>query len=394
MMQHPDVVVVGAGVEGCSTAYALATSGTTNVQVIERDAVGSGGTGRSAGIVRCHYGVPQVAALARASLDVFEKADELLGASVGFEQVGYVVGIGAENLEPFRASIAAQQAMGIDTGEIGHDEVARMWPTAYLDDFAAFTYEPRGGYADGYATANAFIGAARRLGVGLTQGTAVTAIEVTGGAVTGVRLADGELVPTGTVVVAANAWSVPLLQPLGIDLPVTPYLVQEVVVEPGGDLGACPVFSDLVSKQYVHQRGHELLFGDSGGFERPIPDPDVYPAHAADAAVERCVEKVMHRFPGLPEPSVRTTSTGMIDVTPDWNPILSATGIDGLFVATGFSGHGFKIAPAVGRLMADLVLDGTSSIPGVAADDFRLSRFDDGALLLSSFPYTGASKIR
>jgi glycine/D-amino acid oxidase-like deaminating enzyme len=196
------------------------------------------------------------------------------------------------------------------------------------------------------------------------------------------------------VVVAASAWSAKLLRPHGIELPITPYMVQEVLIDPGQPLGRCPVFSDMVSKQYVHQRGHELLFGDSGGFERPIPDPDVYPAHASDEAVERCAEKAMHRFPGITDPSVLTTSTGMIDVTPDWNPILSATGIDGLFVAAGFSGHGFKISPAVGRLVADLVLDGVSSIPDVKLDAFRLSRFEEGDLLLSRFPYSGASKIR
>lgn len=393
-MSSPDVVIVGAGVEGTSIAYALASSGTTAVTVVDRDAIGSGGTGRSAGIVRCHYGVPEVAALARESLEVFQHAEEILGASVDFEQVGYLVGIGEDNLAPFRASVAAQRALGIDTGEITHAHAAELWPVAHLDDFASFAYEPRGGYADGYATAHAFAGAARRLGATITQGTAVASVEVSAGRVTGVTLADGTMLATQTVVVAASAWSVPLLAPLGLDLPITPYLVQEVLIDPGQDLGARPVFSDMVSKQYVHQRGHELLFGDSGGFERPIPDPDRFPSHAEDAAIERCAEKAMHRFPGIEDPSVKTTSTGMIDVTPDWNPIISATPIDGLYVAAGFSGHGFKIAPAVGRLMADLILDGTSSVPDVPAETFRLSRYDEGSPLLSRYPYVGASKIR
>ncbi|MCV2393828.1 FAD-binding oxidoreductase [Actinotalea sp. M2MS4P-6] len=389
-----DVVIVGAGVEGLSTAHALATSGVTNVVVVDRDAIASGGTGRSAGIVRCHYGVPEIAALARESLTVFSEAEERLGSPVGFEQVGYLVGIGEDNLAAFRASLAAQQALGIDTGEVGHDVAAALWPVAELDDFASFAFEPQGGYADGYATAHAFAGSARSLGTTVTQGTAVASIEVRGDAVTGVRLADGTGIATDAVVVAASAWSVPLLSPLGIELPITPYLVQEVLIDPGVDLGARPVFSDMVSKQYVHQRGHELLFGDSGGFERPIPDPDRYPTHAEDAAIERCAEKALHRFPGIADPSVKTTSTGMIDVTPDWNPIISATGIDGLFVAAGFSGHGFKIAPAVGRLMADIVLGRPSSVPDVPTETFRLSRYDEGAPVLSKFPYVGASKIR
>lgn len=380
--------------EGCSIGFSLASLGTTNIAIIDRDTVGSGGTGKSAGIVRCHHGVPEIAALAFASLQVFENAAEILGEGVDFRQVGYLIGIGQDNLEPFRASLAAQRELGIQTDDVNADQVAELWPTAYLDDFAAFAFEPRGGYADGYMTAQAYASATRRMGARVTQGAAVAAVEVSAGRVTGVTLASGDRVAAGTVVVAAGAWSVPLLRPLGIDLPISPQYVEEVFIDPGQDLGECPVFSDLVSKQYVVQRGHELLFGDSSGTLRSIDDPDVYPSHAEGAAVERVAEKATHRFPGFADPAVTNTLTGMIDTTPDSNPVISETAIQGLYVAAGFSGHGFKIAPAVGRLMADLILDGKSSNPQVAAEKFRLGRFAEGDLLISRFPYAGAAKIR
>ena len=391
-----DIVIIGAGVIGVATAHALAASGITDITILDRDSVGSGGTGKSAGIVRCHYGVSSVAALALASLEFFENAEADLGQDIGFEQVGYLVGVGPENVEPFRASLANQRSLGIDTREIGHDEVAAMWPTAYLDDFATFCFEPRGGYGDGYATAQALATSLRARGVRIRQGARVAEIVVDGDRVTGVRMADGEVIPAGMVVVAAGAWSVPLVSPLGITLPIQPIWVQEVLIDPAADLGAPPVFSDLVSKQYVHLRGAEMLFGNSSGegAMTPIDDPDVYPRRATNETLELVAEKAMHRFPGIEAPRVAATTTGVIDTTPDNNPIVSATGYEGLFIAAGMSGHGFKIAPALGRLMADIMLEGETKLPHVVASEFRLSRYEEGEPLVSPFVYQGATGIR
>jgi sarcosine oxidase subunit beta len=380
-----DIVIIGAGVIGTATAHALTARGITDITILDRDSVGSGGTGKSAGIVRCHYGVSSVAALALASLDFFENAEVDLGIDIGFEQV-----------EPFRASLANQRALGIETREIGHDEVAGMWPTAYLDDFATFCFEPRGGYGDGYATAQALATSLRAKGVRIRQGAKVTEIVVDSDKVTGVRLADGEIIPAGMVVVAAGAWSVPLVSPLGIALPIQPIWVQEVLIDPAADLGAPPVFSDLVSKQYVHLRGSEMLFGNSSGegAMTPIDDPDVCPHRATNETLELVAEKAIHRFPGIEAPRVAATNTGVIDTTPDNNPIVSATGYEGLFIAAGMSGHGFKIAPALGRLMADIMLEGETKLPHVLASEFRLSRYEEGEPLVSPFVYQGATGIR
>lgn len=391
-----EVVIIGAGVIGTATAHALVQRGITDITILDRDSVGSGGTGKSAGIIRCHYGVTSIAALAVCSREFFENAAEIVGTDIGFEQVGYLVGVGADNVEPFRASLANQRSIGVETLEIGHAEVKELWPTAHLDDFATFCLEPGGGYGDGYATAQALATSLRGHGVTIRQGAAVAAIVSDGDKVTGVKLADGEVVPAGTVLVAAGPWSMPLLSPLGIELPIAPAFVQEVVIDPGMDLGAPPVFSDLVSMQYVHMRGGEMLFGNSSGqgSVRPVTDPDVYPNHATNEAIEATAEKAMHRFPGIEDPRVSTTSTGVIDLTPDNNPIISATDYAGLYLAVGMSGHGFKTAPAIGRLTAELILDGETTIPNVKASDFRLSRFAEGDLLVSPYVYKGAMGIR
>lgn len=391
-----EVVVVGGGIEGCSAAWALTRRGVTDVVVVERDTVGSGGTGKSSGVVRSHYGVSSLAAMAARSLDVLEHAADLLDADIGFHQTGYVVGVGPENVDAFAASLADQRAVGVRTEDIDAAEVAKLWPVADLGPFAAFAWEPRGGYGDAYQTAQAYAGAARRAGVRLRQGTTVAAITTDAGRVTGVELADGSQIAAGRVVLAAGPWSVALLAAHGVDLPITVHREQIVLVDPGQALGPVPVFSDLVSLQYIRsETSGELLFGNSDLAVLEPADPDHYSNQATEACVDTVVDKVGTRFPGLANPSIASTYAGCYDVTPDFNPVISPVdGLDGLVVAAGFSGHGYKISPAVGQLIADLVVDGTSSDADIPAGDFRLSRFAEGALLRSPHPYVGAGQMR
>lgn len=390
-----EVVVVGGGIEGCATAWALTERGVTDVLVLERHTVGSGGTGKSSGIVRCHYGVSSLAAMARAGLEVFEQAPDRLVGDIGFHQTGYVVGVGPANVEALQANLAAQRAVGVETGEIDAAEVAAMWPAADLEDFAAFGWEPRGGYGDAYLTAQAFSATARQAGASVRQRAEVRRLVVESGRAVGVELADGSFVAAGTVVVAAGPWSVPLLAEAGLDLPVRVHREQIVLVKPGTDTTGIPVFSDLVSLQYVRPDvGGEVLFGNSDLAEVIDADPDDYLNRADDDFIDLTVEKMSHRFPGFSEAALASSYAGCYDVTPDYNPVISRTSVDGLVVAAGFSGHGFKISPAVGRLVADLVTDGASTDPFVDERDFRLDRFADGDPLRSPHPYVGAGEMR
>ncbi|MEV5361120.1 FAD-binding oxidoreductase, partial [Micrococcus luteus] len=153
--------------------------------------------------------------------------------------------------------------------------------------------------------------------------------------------------------------------------------------------------SDLVSLQYVRPEPNgELLFGNSDLGELEIADPDRYPNRATEAFVDLTVDKIGTRFPALTDAAISSSYAGCYDVTPDWNPVISATGVDGLLVAAGFSGHGFKISPAVGRLVADLVVDGYSRDPRIPASDFRLTRFAEDDPLKTPFPYVGAGEMR
>lgn len=398
MSETADVVVVGGGLEGCAAAWALARRGVTDVVVAERGTVGSGMTGKSSGIVRCHYGVSSLAAMAAVGLEVFENAEDLFGADIGFRQTGYVVGVADANVDALRKSLAAQRSVGVDTEEIDHAEVARLWPYADLTPFAAFGWEPRGGYGDAYQTAQAFSASARAAGARVRQGTPVAGLLLDGDRVTGVRLADGSEISAGTVVVATGVWTRPLLAPYCIDMPIRVVREQIVLIDPGIDSAAVsrlPVFSDLVSLQYVRPEvGGEILFGNSDLAHTEDADPDSYLNRATEAFVDVTVDKVGTRFPGFPDAAISSSYAGCYDVTPDWNPVISPGPLDGLVIAAGFSGHGFKIAPAVGQLVADLVIDGHSSDPRIPESDFRFSRFADGELLTTPYPYVGAGEMR
>ncbi|WP_319449925.1 MULTISPECIES: FAD-binding oxidoreductase [unclassified Mycobacterium] len=398
MSATADVVIVGGGIEGAATAWALAERGVTDVLVVERNTVGSGMTGKSSGIVRCHYGVSSLAAMATVGLEVFEHAETLFGHDIGFRQQGYVVGVGEPNVESLRKSLAAQRAVGVQTEELDAVEAARMWPFADLSPFAAFAFEPRGGFGDAYQTAQALAVAARAAGVRVRQGTAMTELLLDGDRATGVRLSDGTEVAAGTVVVATGVWTRPLLAPYGIDVPIRVVREQLVMVAPGVPkeaISGLPVFSDLVSLQYIRPEPNgEVLFGNSDLSHVQDADPDDYLNRATDEFVDVTVDRVSTRFPGFADAAITGSYAGCYDVTPDWNPVISLTQLDGLVVAAGFSGHGFKIAPAVGKLVADLVVDGRSSDPRIPETDFRLSRFAEGELLKTPYPYVGAGEMR
>ncbi|MCW1821277.1 FAD-dependent oxidoreductase [Mycolicibacterium conceptionense] len=394
-MSTADVVIVGGGLEGVAAAWALSQRGVTDVTVLERNTVGAGMTGKSSGIVRCHYGVSSLAAMATVGLEVFENAQQIFGDDIGFRQTGYVVGVGEPNVENLRKSLAAQREVGVQTEEIDTSEVAKLWPWADLEPFAAFGWEARGGYGDAYQTAQAFALSARAAGVRIMQGANVTGLKLDGGRVTGAELADGTRISAGTVVVATGVWTRPFLLPYGVDVPIRVHREQIVTIKPGVETGPVPVFSDLVSLQYIRpELSGELLFGNSDLAELEPADPDGYLNRATDDFIDLTVDKVGTRFPGFPDAAISGSYAGCYDVTPDWNPVISTTGIDGLLVAAGFSGHGFKIAPAVGRLVADLVTEGRSRDPRIPETDFRLARFAEDNLLTSRYPYVGAGEMR
>lgn len=396
MTETARYLVVGGGLEGLAIAWSLADRGETDILVVERDTLCSGMTGKSSAVVRCHYGTASLAAMAWYGIEMFECAPQLFGDDMGFRQCGYVVGVGDADVDALKANIAMQQELGIDVDFLGDDAVADLWPGINTDDFAAFAYEPRGGRGEAYTTGMAFAAAARRLGVRIRQSTPVASLLARAdGSVYAVQLADGSEIHADTVILATGPWAPALGATVGVDIPVQAQRAQVVLVDQGRPTPTVPVLSDLVGLQYIcREPNAELLVGNSDHSAPEFVDPDDYPNRADASAIERVITKLTHRLPQMPDPRITTTYGGCYDVTPDYNPIIGRAPVDGLFLATGFSGHGFKISPAVGRLVADLLTDGTTDLPGVTAGDFRYARFAEGDLLRSRHPYTGAGTMR
>jgi glycine/D-amino acid oxidase-like deaminating enzyme len=373
-----DVVIIGGGLEGLSIAYHLGKSG-MNVTLLERGELCAGGTAKSSGIVRCHYTVRSLAAMAWFSL----RQHEDLGAEVGFHQVGYMLGVGAENADALQHNVRMLQDLGADVRILDGEAAREHWPWMETADFAAFAYEPRSGYGDAYQLGMAFARMARAEGVTLRRHTPVRSLLKKS---PGVELVSGEVLKADLVVIAAGPWSQGLAATIDLDLPIMTLREQIVMIRPGLALpDPCPVFGDLVSLQYIKpEASGELLWGNADHSDPEYVDPDRY---SNRAHVDAAVEKMAHRFPGLPDPRITNSYAGVYDVTPDFNPIIDRVD-EGLLIAAGFSGHGFKISPAVGRLVADMVAGGESGIPGVDPSDFRLSRFAEDKPLVGPHSYS------
>ena len=388
------VVVIGGGLIGLSIAHSLTARGVNDVLVLERGLLANGGTGKSSGIVRAHYGVPSIAKLSWNSIPTLEA----LGSEVGFRQVGYSVIVGDDNAAALEANIAMQQGLGIEAEMIDGDRLAALWPLMETSDVVAASFEPRGGFADATQLAFHFGRVARDHGARIRQNTAVARILTSGDKATGVELTTGEVIEADDVIVASGWWSKQLLADVGLDFPCDAYRSELLIVDAGEPLPDLPVVSDLVSLQYCRVEGSgQFLIGNSDhdAPENKFVDPDRYSNVASDATVEKYADKVMHRFPGFPDPSVTHTYAGVYDVPPDWNPVIAPlAAIQGLTLAAGFAGHGFKMSPAVGELVADLLVEGDSTDPDVPASDFRLERFAEGKPLRSPHPYVGAGEMR
>lgn len=394
-----DYVIIGGGLEGLAIAWGLTTRGEKSVLVIERDQLCGGMTGKSSGVVRAHYGTPSLAKMGWKGTRFFHDAVSILGDDCGFRNCGYMVGVGEENAANLEATVAMHRSLGIEVEFIAGDRARELWPGLHVDDFAKIAYEPLGGRGDAPMLGMAFSVVARKHGARIMQGTTVTGFTRSGtgadAGITGVTLADGSTIGAGQVILATGAWARQLGDTIGLDIPVKAERAQLMLVSPGEALPRVPVLSDLVTLQYLAgEPNGDILCGNSDHRVPHWADPDHYTNSADEDFVETTIGKLMHRLPGMPDPRLTGSYAGCYDTTPDYNPVIGPSGIDGLFLAVGFSGHGFKIAPAVAELVADLLLDGDSSDPDIPATDFRLSRFAEGDHTSSIHPYIGAGEMR
>jgi glycine/D-amino acid oxidase-like deaminating enzyme len=384
-METFDVIVIGGGVIGTSIAYHLARFGAGRVLLVERDQLGSGTTAQSSCVVRTHYSVPENVALAKTALAVFGDFARYLDdpeAESGFHRCGLmIVAPDNERAGAMRETLAVARSLGVDAREIDVAEARRIHPLLSFDDIAAIGFEPDSGYADAYLTLSAFARAARRHGAIIREGVAVTGLTRDGNRVTGIVTNRGPIA-ADIVVSAQNIWSRELAEWAGIELPLT--LSRHAVVTLEGETPYTrdlPVVKDLASPGKIYFRsygGRQVLAGE-GNEGETIAVPSTEQADVPLDYVADIGEQLAHRVPAFADAGLARSWTGVYDVTPDWNPVLGALpGIDGLFVAFGFSGHGFKLSPIVGRMIAQASLRLPTDLP---LAPYSIERFTAGRLL-------------
>jgi sarcosine oxidase subunit beta len=369
---------MGGGVVGLSTAFQLAKRGAKDVIVLERRHLGSGASGKSGALVRCHYANTAEAQLTYESVKIFRGWDEEIGTgSPGFAPVGFIQVVAPEHVERLRANVADQQAMGINSRIVDCDELHEIEPFLFTGDMSFAAYEPESGYADPNGTLQGFAAAARDLAVRIFEEVPVTAIETTAGRISGVKTPLGNIA-TDTVVVAAGSWADRLLMPLGLDLGLEPVRTQVVLFRWPARLEGRGhrVVIDAIHHSWMRPEGAQCTLI---GAERSVftADPDNLDESVDARTIPVSQRALAARFPIFERAVMRGGWSGTYMRSPDGHPIIDKfDAVPGLWVMTGDSGTSFKTAPAVGICLAEWIVDGAPRL--VDLKPFRATRFSEG----------------
>ena len=380
MSASADTAIVGAGIVGLATAHALCRDDAGSVALFDRALPGSGDSGRSFSMVRSHYSNAVTARLAMAgSRTIMNWHEEVGVADAGFVRCGYLLTVPPGLADACRGNVALLQSLGLDTRFLEADEIGDVEPELSLEGVVGAAYEPDGGFADAQKMCLGWFTAAARRGLRHHLGRAVDSIRVEAGRAVGLETADG-FVPTGRIVLATGAWANDLLRPLGAGQPIELRRLQVLVgrTPPGGALPSA-VCSDAVTNVVVRpDRGRQFCAVAYSG-EDPLERADDCD-HGLSAGYEDAVRRGLRaRYPRLADFELVRGFAGPYDVTPDWNPIIGpCPGIDGLYLAVGWSGHGFKLSPAVGEVVAAEIKGRTAPID---VGELRPERFAEGRLL-------------
>jgi sarcosine oxidase subunit beta len=384
-LKTADILILGAGVMGASIAFHLAKRRGGRIAVLEKDHAGQGASGRSSALIRMHYSFGPEVQLAAKSLEIFQNWEAIVGEQSAFRKTGFVCLVPQNEGKRLEANVEMQKSYGVRTRLINCGELETLEPDWNLEDEPAAAYEPDSGYGDGAIVAADFIARARALGVHYYPRTPVTKLLREGDRINGVETARGR-VEAPVVILATGQWSRPLLQQAGLDLPIETEFHQVAILQnplelkPGGS--AC---IDYVNALYFRSDGSDkLLIGDFHG-DRGV-DADNFPQRPSEDWLVEIVERAAIRVPKLRDAGLMRGITGVYDMTPDCRPILGEMpGVRGLYVVAGFSGMGFKISPAVGLVMSELLLDGSAATVDISA--FTPRRFAEGKLIKGDFEY-------
>ena len=384
MKTTADVVVIGGGVIGTSILFNLGRLGVTDTLLLEKDVLGSGSTGRSQAICRMHYSNPVTAKMAWESLGIFTHFDDAVGGISGFVETGYLVVVKEEDSVGLSRNVAMLYQMGIDTMRVTAADLRDIAPMVSVSENEFMAWEPQSGYADTYMVTTSYGNRAKDMGAEIMLRNPATEIEVLGGRVKAVITAQGR-VETPVAVVAAGPWSKMVLAQIGVDVPLVPVRHQVAsLTRPVDKLPLHPTVGDIAQSFSFRPDGSSLTMMGFGDDEEA--DLETYNQGVDMDVMADALGRLTNRIPAMSDAYFRGGWSGLFTTTPDWHPILDAVpGIDGLYCAVGFSGHGFKLSPMIGVTMAELIVGGVSS--SVDISPLRFSRFEEGDLLESSYRY-------
>ena len=390
MRDRYQTVIIGGGVVGCSIAYNLARLGGRDIVLLEKGAICSGDTGKSCAIVRTHYSNPLTCRMASIGRDILADFPGQVGAASGFVRCGYLIFADAARLGDFERNIRLQRETGAEVELIDCCQALEIHPRLNPERIAKAAFEPLSGYADPHQTTMGYADAARRLGVELRQGVSVRRLtESLSDRVDGVETDEARIF-ADRVVVAAGVWTNAITATVGVHYPfdITNHKVVHFQHGAVPSSGRFPVVRDLPGICYNRPQSGGMLFGNSDRGD-PISDPEVIDESLPRDGAGRFLRNFENCFVELAGARITSHWAGRYDVSPDSNPIIGGIpGKEGLIAVCGLSGGGFKLAPCIGRMVAEEIVFGESRI--LPAEPYRPMRFAEGDAFTKAYPGTGA----
>lgn len=388
MAVNCDILIVGGGVMGTSIAWQLGKRKAGRVVLLEKSFLGAGSSGKSGAIVRQHYSNKLTAAMAQKSLRVYEQFPDLVGGPSVFTRTGMVLIVNEKDKPGLDANLAMQQELGIDVRAVPAQVLADIDPNARLKEDEIAIYEAEAGYVEAVQVVASYAAAARREGADIRLGVEVKSVVVEKGKMVGVETNEGRY-NSPCVVLATGPWAARLGEDLGVKLPVQACRTQVALYRRPPDFGRrAAVYCDFVQGIYFKPTHGEMIHaGSIAGEEINQPvDPDKYDEAADGDWLPGMRQRLSRRYPAMHRGYGRGGYGALYAITPDWHPIIDKLpGLEGAYCAVGFSGHGFKMSPIVGHLMAELIVDGKASALDIAA--LRLARFDENDPVKTPYSY-------
>ena len=383
-----EAIIIGAGSTGSSIAFYLAKKGVSNVLLIDKGRIGQGMTGRSTGIVRLHYSNPSVMDMAVYSWRIIRNfQEEVYEEFKVFHQIGFAIGGGSEDIDEIKAVVKRQKSLGLNVKLLDPEEAKEIIPFLNSEGLEIIAYEPESGYADPVDTAVGYAKAAEDMGVKVLEDTLVERFKVEGNSIKEVITNRGSF-RARYVINATGVWTLDLASKLNIKLPITLVRDDILVLERKGDIiGEHPVWADLKLGFYMRAEGKtKTLMGALDATDTKGIPPDRLGYTIPLETIDRYSKMVITRFPEFQHAKATGGWPGYYDITPDWQPIVGFDlKYENLIHCVGLSGHGFKLSPAFGDIVSDLIISGVSKRFNINV--FNPLRFEKGISEESVYKY-------